>query len=191
MKDGRIVVAAGCLIVLAILGFFYFGKNTPVPPSAPENQAPISSPVADENKAPISSTAPTENKVEIYGASENQAPASSVTPTETKIPLSPTATIEEAKKNGESMWLFFRSDTCAPCVEMQKIFDQLESDYIGKVRFISIDVNDRNNMEIIKTWRIQYIPTSFIIDSTGKVSYQNIGIIPVENLKKELSKVVK
>lgn len=112
-------------------------------------------------------------------------------PTEDTASANPAAAIEQAKKNGESMWILFRSTTCAPCVEMQKIFDQLRPDYQDKVKFIAVDVNDRNNMELIKTWKIQYIPTTFIIDSTGKVSYQNVGIIPVENLKKELNRVVK
>jgi len=165
MKDGRIVVIAGFLIILAILGFSYYGNKEP----SAANQTSVSS-------------APT---------AENKAPASSATPTENKIPLSAAAAIEQAKKNGESMWLLFRSTTCAPCVEMQKTFDQLESEYKGKVHFIAIDVNDRNNIEILKSWKIQYIPTTFIIDSAGKVSYQNVGVIPVEDLKKELNKVVK
>lgn len=168
MKNGHIVAISGFLIVLAMFGYSYYGNKASAP-SPPENQTSVSPAVPDENKAPVSSTTPTENK----------------------IPLSSAATIEQAKKNGESMWLLFRSTTCSPCVEMQKVFDQLESDYKGKVRFIAIDVNDGNNMEIIRTWKIQYIPTSFIVDSAGKVSYQYVGVIPVEDLKKELNKVVK
>jgi thiol-disulfide isomerase/thioredoxin len=121
----------------------------------------------------------------------NQQASNSATPTESTASAGSAALIEQARKNGESMWLFFRSTTCVPCVDMQKIFDQIQPEYQGKVRFIAIDVNDRKNIEIIKTWKIQYIPTSFIIDSAGKVSYQNVGVIPVENLKKELNKVVK
>ncbi len=156
MKDGRIVVVGGFLIILVILGFSYYDNKAPTPKS-PENQTSVSS------------AAPTENTALVGSA----------------------AAIEEAKKNGESMWLLFRSTTCVPCVEMQKIFDQVQLDYNSKVRFIAIDVNDRKNIEILRTWKIQYIPTSFIIDSAGKVSYQNVGVIPVEDLKKELNKVVK
>ncbi len=105
--------------------------------------------------------------------------------------LNTAETIEQAQNNGESMWLLFRSATCAPCIEMQKVFDQLESDYTGKVRFIAIDVDDRNNIELVKKWKIQYIPASFIVDGAGKLSYQNVGIIPTEDLQKELNKVVK
>jgi thioredoxin-like negative regulator of GroEL len=74
---------------------------------------------------------------------------------------------------------------------MQKVFDQLQPDYKGKVRFIAIDVNDSNNLDLIKTFGIRYIPTTFILDSAGKLSYQNVGVIPTEDFKKELDKVVK
>ena len=99
--------------------------------------------------------------------------------------------IEKAAENGESMWLLFRSTTCAPCLEMQEVFDQLEPEYKDKVRFIAIDVNDQANIEILRAWQIQYIPTTFIVDSTGEITYQNVGVIPTEDLKKELDKVVK
>ena len=143
MKNGRIVVIAGFLILLALFGYSYYA-----------NQA----------------TAP---------------------PTEDKAPSNAAEEIEQAEKNGESMWLLFRSTTCAPCIEMQKVFDQLEPDYKGKVRFMAIDVNDPNNSDILKSWKIQYIPTTFIIDGgSGNISYQNVGVIPTDDLKKELNKVV-
>lgn len=99
--------------------------------------------------------------------------------------------IEQGKSNAESMWLLFRSTTCVQCIEMQKVFDELQPEYTGKVRFIAIDVNDSKNEKLIKEWKIRYIPTTFIVDGSGKVSYQNVGVIPTDDLKKELNKVVK
>jgi len=216
MKNGRIVAITGFLIILALWGYSYYGKNAP-PPSTQDMQTPVNSVAPVENKALVSSTAPTEKEAAVSSTATDQSqasPSSSVNPDNNvpknsaatpeiqaaanpetavanKAPLNSAAAIEQAKNNGESMWLLFRSATCIPCIEMQKIFDQLQSDYKGKVRFIAIDVNDRNNKALIKTWKIQYIPTTFIIDGSGKVSCQNVGVIPVEDLKKELNRVVK
>jgi len=99
--------------------------------------------------------------------------------------------INQASKNGESMWLLFRSATCDPCIEMQKVFDQLEPEYRGKMVFIAIDVNDSNNQDLLRSFGIRYIPTTFIVDRSGKITYQNVGVIPTDDLKKELNKVVK
>ena len=109
--------------------------------------------------------------------------------TDKKEPITPTLEIEQAITNGESMWLLFYSNTCEPCVEMQKTFDQLHPYYKGKIHFIGIDVRDINNLNVVTAWKIKNIPTSIIVDVTGKVSYQKTNVIPVEILTKELNKV--
>lgn len=112
-------------------------------------------------------------------------------------PVTPTSNspateeIKNGKQNGESMWLLFRSDTCPPCREMKKIFDRLEPEYKGKVKFISIDVDNRENAGLAKEYGVTYIPATFIIDSNGELSYQEIGLMPEEDLQAELDKVVK
>lgn len=99
--------------------------------------------------------------------------------------------IENGKQNGESMWLLFRSDTCPPCREMKKIYERLEPEYKGKVKFISIDVDNRENAGLVKEYGVTYIPATFIIDNKGELSYQEIGLMPEEDLRAELDKVVK
>lgn len=97
--------------------------------------------------------------------------------------------IEKAREEGQSMWLLFRSATCPPCVEMQKIFDRLEPEYEDKMAFISIDVNDEKNLDLVRHYEIQYIPVTVIYDSEGNISYQQVGLVPLELLKNELDKV--
>ena len=168
MKKGLMIAIAGFLIVLALFGYSYYANKATVPP---DKEATINATTTIEKA--------TKNTPTVNNEVEEQAPKNAA------------EAIEQAKKNGESMWLLFRSTTCAPCVEMQKVFDQLEPDYKGKMRFIAIDVNDRTNVDILKSFKIQYVPTTFIIDGTGNISYQNVGVIPTDDLKKELSKVVK
>ena len=118
-------------------------------------------------------------------------------PQEQPAPTTPTSNspaaqeIESGKQNGESMWLLFRSATCPPCREMKKIYDRLEPEYKGKVRFISVDVDDRENAGLVKEYGITYIPATFIIDSNGELSYQEIGLMPEKDLRAQLDKVVK
>jgi len=206
---------AGFLIVLALFGYSYYANKAAAPPS--DKETTVNAPAPKESKAPVSSAASTEEKAAGSATvtdkaqaspgsstqSGNNNPSNSTTESKTspivsndsaikeQAPKNAAEEIEQAKKNGESMWLLFRSATCAPCVEMQKVFAQLEPDYKGKMRFISIDVNDRTNIELVKSFKIQYIPTTFIIDGSGNISYQNVGIISTDDLVKELNKVVK
>lgn len=99
--------------------------------------------------------------------------------------------IDTALENGDSIWILFKSTTCEPCVKMQKIFDQLKPEYEGKVRFIEVDVNDRANINLLQKYKLQYVPTSYILDGQGNITYQNVGVIPLDELTAELNGVVK
>ncbi|MGS0765298.1 thioredoxin family protein [Syntrophomonas curvata] len=99
--------------------------------------------------------------------------------------------IEAGKQAGGSMWLLFRSANCPSCVELKKIYDRIEPEYKGKVKFISIDVDDKENAQLAKDYGIAYVPTTFIIDGKGKLSYKEVGTIAEDDLRTELDKVVK
>ncbi len=202
MKKGTIVAIVVFLILLALFGYSYYANKSSTPSPEKEvvlsatasanKEAAINSNAREKNQASPSSTKPANNTINKTILKPTTSPVVSNEPApEGQAPRNAGEAIEQATKNGESMWLLFRSTTCASCVEMQKVFDQLEPDYNGKIRFIAIDVNDRNNTDTLRTWQIQYIPTTFIMDGAGKVSYKNVGIIPLEDLQKELNKVVK
>jgi len=120
-----------------------------------------------------------------------------VQPQDQPEPTTPTSNspaaqeIENGRQNGESMWLLFRSDTCPPCREMKKVYDRLEPEYKGKVKFIAIDVDDKENAGLAKEYGVTFIPATFIIDSNGEITCQEIGLMPEEDLRAELDKVVK
>lgn len=120
-----------------------------------------------------------------------------VQPQSQPAPTTPTSNspvaqeIENGKQNGDSMWLLFRSDTCPPCREMKKVYDRLEPEYKGKVKFIAIDVDDKENAGLAKEYGVTFIPATFIIDSNGEITCQEIGLMPEEDLRAELDKVVK
>ena len=118
-------------------------------------------------------------------------PQSQPAPTAPASNSSAAREIESGKQNGDSMWLLFRSDTCPPCREMKKIYDRLEPEYKGKVKFIAIDVDDKENAGLAKEYGVTFIPAIFIIDSNGEITCQEIGLMPEEDLRAELDKVVK
>ncbi len=206
MKKGYIL-AVVLLLVLAAAWEFYHQENIVLPPTGKDtmadNSAPSKNTAGQANLLPSESAADKEQADGIVPETDNkeavkpdtgvamQSSASTNDKSEQQTPPTATAAIEQGKANGESMWLLFRSQTCAPCVEMKKVFEQLLPDYQGKVRFISIDVDDEENQELCEEWGIQFIPATFIIDREGKLSYKNIGFFPVEDLIKELDRVVK
>jgi|GEM_PF-498448 len=107
-----------------------------------------------------------------------------------EMKLASPAEVEKALADGESIWLMFRSQTCAPCAEMMQMMAELKPDYEGKVKFLAIDVNDSNNTEFVREWKISYVPASFIINGEGDITYNKVGLISKKTLEEELHKVV-
>ncbi len=105
--------------------------------------------------------------------------------------LSAEQEINSGLENKESMWILFVSASCEPCAEMHEIFKQLKPKYSGKVKFIEVDVNDRANFKLVQQYKLQYVPTNFIVDSQGNTSYHNVGVIALDRLQAELDRVVR
>jgi len=102
-----------------------------------------------------------------------------------------TAAEQIAAFKGQPMWLLFHSTTCPPCLEMQGILGELAPEFQGEVAFVTIDVNDPENSELVKKFGIRYVPTTFLIDKKGRIFYQEIGVIPTEEMRGKLKELLK
>ncbi|WP_366924589.1 thioredoxin family protein [Metallumcola ferriviriculae] len=95
-------------------------------------------------------------------------------------------TLQQAQAEGKPVWLLFHSNTCQSCVEMMEIYNQLKPQYEGKVVFVDALVSDARNNELNKTYGIQYIPTTVLIDGGGKEVTKEVGVITPEKMARFL-----
>ncbi|MGI6413722.1 MAG: thioredoxin family protein [Syntrophomonadaceae bacterium] len=98
--------------------------------------------------------------------------------------------LDQALTGEMGVWLLFYSATCDPCKDMHKLFESLRPKYEGKIAFIRVDVNNRQNQGMVEEYHIQYIPTTYILDRAGEIVFTEIGVISEEDLKAELNKVI-
>lgn len=96
--------------------------------------------------------------------------------------------IQKVMEEGKPAWLFFRTSTCPACVELKKTFDQLQPEYEGKVVFIDINLDDEQNRDLGRRYRIGYVPQTYILNSTGEAVFQKVGTIPEKELRNELDR---
>lgn len=87
----------------------------------------------------------------------------------------------------QPVWMLFRSTSCLPCIEMQKTMDALAPEFKDKIQFVAIDVNDPANQEQLEEYKIQYIPTTYLYDINGKLFFQQIGAMSVEDMRAKLN----
>jgi thioredoxin 1 len=74
---------------------------------------------------------------------------------------------------------------CGPCRMFSPIFEELSSEYDGKVKFVKIDADE--NEGIATKYNIMSIPTTLLIKK-GELEAMNVGAVPKETLRKWIEK---
>lgn len=103
--------------------------------------------------------------------------------------ISAVVQFEEAQKNGQPVWLMFGTTNCPYCVELKKIYDELQPKYEGKVVFIDVNLDMKENYDLGREYQIRYVPVTYIYDKDGNISFEQGGLLEKDVLISELDKV--
>ena len=79
----------------------------------------------------------------------------------------------------------FSAEWCSPCKMLAPIFDNLSNKYVGKVKFIKLDID--SNRTISSKLEIMGVPT-IILFKNGKELERIVGLQPEENFIAMLEK---
>ena len=86
--------------------------------------------------------------------------------------------------------LFFSSPDCAPCRTMQKpVMEQLAHYFGDRLNIVEIDTTRKP--EIAKRWGVQSLPTTIIIDQTGRARSINHGVAALKTLERQITSTLK
>ena len=81
--------------------------------------------------------------------------------------------------------VYFTTPTCAPCKTVQRPAIERMKSKMG-AWFQVIEVDASSAPEVAQEWGVMSVPTTFIIDASGKPRYVNHGITNAETLIKQL-----
>jgi thioredoxin 1 len=81
----------------------------------------------------------------------------------------------------------FWAPWCSPCLMMAPVFEELSSEYEGKVKFVKVNTED--HPELAMPFGIQGIPT-LILAKDGKEVDRLVGFAPKEYLKSKIDEMV-
>lgn len=109
-------------------------------------------------------------------------------PTERKSPSQ--AAMESALENGKPVFLNFHSNQCIPCIEMEKVIEEVEPEYAGRVEFVVVDVYDSAESSFCEYFQVRVIPTSFFIQPDGAVVDAYEGLIRSDQMRMLLDKLI-
>lgn len=81
--------------------------------------------------------------------------------------------------------VYFTTPTCTPCKTMQRpVIERLKTRYGRWFQVIEVDASQ--HPEIAREWGVMTVPTTFVIDASGKPRYVNQGIAAAEKLIQQL-----
>lgn len=81
----------------------------------------------------------------------------------------------------------FWASWCGPCRVIGPIFEELSSEYSGKVKFVKVNVDE--NQKTAAAYGIRSIPT-LIMFKGGKAVDQIVGAVPKSQLEQIVKKIL-
>lgn len=98
----------------------------------------------------------------------------------------PEAHLDRLLEEGQPVFAFFHSTTCAQCIEMTKIVEQVYPDFAEQVALVDVNVYDDANQTLLQRAGIRVIPTLIFIDRAG-AGQGYTGVMPAEQLQEALT----
>ncbi len=74
---------------------------------------------------------------------------------------------------------------------MAPVVHGLEEKYSGRIKFVSLDINDPNTDKFQDKLRVSYQPEFYLLDADGNVLKKFVGYVPKDKLEAEFVKYIK
>lgn len=86
--------------------------------------------------------------------------------------------------------LYFFANWCEPCQQLDQVMDRAKSKYANNIHFVSINIDDPRNHDLVVQYAVSPIPTVIFLDSSGKVVSYTIGYNGDETIMAEIHKLL-
>jgi thioredoxin 1 len=81
----------------------------------------------------------------------------------------------------------FYADWCGPCQMMKPVFEELSSEYEGKVKFMKLDTQAEEGLAV--KFRVQGIPTLVFVKEDQEI-HRFVGFMNKDQLKHQIDHVL-
>jgi len=99
------------------------------------------------------------------------------------------STAIDPSTHGKPVLLYFTTPTCAPCRTVQRPAIQRLQALVGS-RLEVVEIDASAQPELADQWGVWSVPTTFLIDPSGRPRHVNYGITSAEKLLHQLENIV-
>jgi thioredoxin 1 len=107
----------------------------------------------------------------------------------TNTKKTPERLIQEYVKNKKAVIIDFYADWCPPCRAMEPVMKELATKYKGKVEIVKVNVDDPENNNLTRIYKIVSIPTYIFINRKGTMADKLIGYQEMEVMENEFKRL--
>lgn len=84
--------------------------------------------------------------------------------------------------------LYFTTPNCAPCRTIQRpALREVQAEWGERLQVIEVDATHR--ADLAKHWGVLSVPTTFLLDASGKPRFVNHGVARAEKLMEQLHRL--
>lgn len=94
----------------------------------------------------------------------------------------------ERERAGRPRLLYFRSDTCAPCLTQARFLEELPEPLRQRVDIEKIDVE--REVETASRYGVFTLPTTLLLDDEGSVRHVNYGLADAGKLARQVEGIL-
>lgn len=89
---------------------------------------------------------------------------------------------------GRPVILYFTTPDCAPCRTIQRpALQRVQAEWGDRLQVIEVDAT--RYADLAKRWGVLSVPTTFLLDTTGKPRFVNHGVTRAEHLMEQLRRL--
>lgn len=164
-------------VLVLIAAVFIFKNQKPTSATVDSQEQMDAVPTADENMP---------DQTDVTLATAAIATVTPVKGTPSPPPsLLPEAQLDQYLAAGRPILAFFHSNTCAQCIQMTEIVNQVYPNYAKHIALVDVDVYDQQNRNLLSRAGIRVIPTLIFIDKEQRGEGYT-GVMPAEALREQL-----
>ncbi len=97
----------------------------------------------------------------------------------------PTPRATEITADGRPVLVELGSASCASCVAMHRVLDELEASHGDRLQLVSINILEQP--ELVGRWKVMAIPTQVFLDGDGRELGRHIGFISADAIRERFA----